>query len=77
MLFLYVTNSLITFVKLGYGSIRILREISQRGSTLIIISKFGQNIFSHEAVTFSNWPESLTENALYKALLKAHTANDL
>ena len=50
------------------------------GVTNIIIpclTKVGQNIFSHDNVTFSEWLDGLNENALYKALLNAHTAEDL
>ena len=37
----------------------------------------GQNIFSTETKPFNEWIESLNENALYKALLRAHTATRL
>ena len=50
------------------------------GVTNIIIpclSKVGQNIFSQDNETFFKWLEGLTENALYKALLNAHTAEIL
>ena len=46
------------------------------GVTNIIIpclSKVGQNIFSVDTEAFSKWLEGLNENALYKALLNAHT----
>ena len=41
------------------------------------LTKLGQNIFSNEEEPFTQWLESLTENALYKALLNAHSAMDL
>ena len=33
--------------------------------------------FTEETEPFTNWLNSLSKNALYKALLKAHTAMDL
>ena len=33
--------------------------------------------FTEETEIFTNWLNSLSKNALYKALLKAHTAMDL
>ena len=50
------------------------------GVTNIIIpclTKVGQNIFSHDNETFSEWLDGLNENASYKALLNAYTAEDL
>ena len=46
------------------------------GVTDIIIpclNKVGQNIFSQDNETFFDWLDGLSENALYKALLNAHT----
>ena len=40
-------------------------------------TKLGQNVFTDETEPFTKWLESLTENALYKALLNAHSAMDL
>ena len=37
----------------------------------------GQNILSTETKPFNGWLESLNENALYKALLRAHPATRL
>ena len=50
------------------------------GVTNIIVpclSKVGQNYFSSETKSYTSWLESLNENALYKALLNAHTASKL
>ena len=50
------------------------------GITNIIVpclTKLEQNIFSTETKPFYEWLESLNKNALYKALLRAHTATDL
>ena len=41
------------------------------------ITKLGQNVFTDETEPFTKWLESLTENALYYALLNAHLAMDL
>ena len=41
------------------------------------LTKLGQNIFSNEEEPFTQWLDSLMENALYKALLNAHSAMDL
>ena len=41
------------------------------------LTKVGQNIFTDDSDKFSIWLRSLNENSLYKALLKAHTAEDL
>ena len=41
------------------------------------LTKLGQNIFSDDQEPFIKLLESLTENALYKALLNAHYAMDL
>ena len=41
------------------------------------LTKLGQNIFTDDTEPFTQWLDSLTENALYKALLKAHSAKDL
>ena len=41
------------------------------------LTKLGQNIFSSETEPFIKWLDSLNDNALYKALLNAHTASDL
>ena len=41
------------------------------------LTKQGQNIFSCDEKEFPLWLDSLNENALYKALLNAHTASDL
>ena len=50
------------------------------GITNIIIpslTKVGQNVFANEMEHFHTWLESLNKNAVYKALLQAHTASDL
>ena len=52
----------------------------QSGVTDVIVpclSKLGQNIFSYGEKEFPLWLDGLNENALYKALLNAHTASDL
>ena len=41
------------------------------------LTKLGQNIFSNDEESFPRWLDSLNENALYKALLRAHTASNL
>ena len=54
------------------------REKSGMSDILIpCLSKVGQNIFSNESESFTTWLKSLTENAVYKALLNKHTADDL
>ena len=51
-------------------------NVKERSGLTIILApcstKLGQNIFSDDQEPFTNWLESLTENALYKALLYAH-----
>ena len=41
------------------------------------LTKLGQNIFSNDEEPFISWLDSLTEDALYKALLNAHSAMNL
>ena len=56
----------------------IPREKSGMSDILIpCLSKVGQNIFSNESESFTTWLKSLTENAVYKALLNKHIADDL
>ena len=53
-------------------------KISIIGDIIIpCLTKVGQNIFAEDSDKLSIWLESLNENYLYKALLKAHTAEDL
>ena len=40
-------------------------------------ARLGQNIFSNDEEPFISWLDSLTENALYRALLNAHSAMNL
>ena len=50
------------------------------GMTNILIpclTKLGQNIYTEETKPYDEWIDSLNANALYKALLRAHTASDL
>ena len=54
------------------------RETSGQTNILFpCLTKLGQNPWSSETSPFTKWLESLNENALYKALLMAHTATDL
>ena len=54
------------------------REKSGETNILVpCLTKLGQNVFTNETEPFTKWLDSLTENALYKALLNAHSAMDL
>ena len=54
------------------------RERSGETNILVpCLTKLGQNIFTDDTEPFTKWLDSLTENALYKALLNAHSAMNL
>ena len=54
------------------------RERSGETNILVpCLTKLGQNVFTDDTEPFTKWLDSLTENALYKALLNAHSAMDL
>ena len=54
------------------------RERSGETNILVpCLTKLGQNIFTDDTEPFTKWLDSLTKNALYKALLNAHSAMDL
>ena len=66
-----------TWTEIFVEDFNIKERTGQTNVLIPCITKLGQNIFSDETDPFSNWLESLNENSLYKALLKAHTAHDL
>ena len=57
--------------------VRSFNHKEKTGVTNIIapcLSKVGQNCFEPDNESFTTWLDSLSANALYKSMLKAHTA---
>ena len=52
---------------------------SQRANPVVkkTFTKVGQDIFNDDLTEFHKWIDSLSEKALYKSLIEAHTAAQL
>ena len=59
--------------------VRSVNHQEIEGSNIIVpcLSKVGQHCFDQNDKAFVDWLESLSEHALYKSMLAAHTENKL
>ena len=70
-------EQLMTWTEYFVNDFNHKENIGQTNIIIPCLGKVGQNIFNSDDDAFTTWLESLNKNALYKALLDAHTATVL